>query len=371
MKKFLCVILIIMGLFLSFGCASGSGANGDFMPGNDGGIFSSGQLNNLRDYQQGWTCRIVAADAVFCEQGYFRFGDLVARRIGEEGEMTFARTETAAHGIYTTPSVSYAFAVPYAANGVSDVVYAPVGLTGSVQAGGEYNGVFYSAYGKSLVAFDSQTRSVSTCVYSGELRDFRKFNCGNAAVTFDDAHTYIYVYEGGMLRLSKTLDVDLSNAESALNLTGIYIFGDGEGNVIRAVATQGNATEERLAAAEREYRAYLETLARPHAYIEDGTVKINQNGSVRTVTAADIAAGCTVVAAAQNVRKMTAEIVAVKETQGRIFAVVGKEPSGFQGIRDINDGIPPIVVEITDGGYRFAGLVDFTGYSVYRLVLTD
>jgi hypothetical protein len=157
-------------------------------------------------------------------------------------------------------------------------------------------------------------------------------------------------------------------------LDDVYVFG---GEDERYVSLFGNEFDKEQKAT--DYAAYLAKLE--DSSVEDGTYRVEisdgsvcakrlADGQVNTVTVNDIIDGCEYVSDCVKARDgLMPEITAVKLFYGGIYIVIEKEPDAFAGFRDVNDGIPPIVIEydFESGSFEFCGLVDFTGFSVYKI----
>lgn len=395
MKKLINLFLTAVLCFCLTACASGKGSAGNFDGIVQSDITVSG-LNNLRQVvPTSWDYALVAGDCIFTDEGYYRFEDVLEYNLGvkygvvlgeeEERAVFFARGESGVYGVYRTEYKNgngrfYAFSADYDDPTVS---FTQLGLYPCEEAfvgQGREGDIGFILLDDQLVAFnfDTMQRMATAEIGDADAWDFEYFQRGNTSVVFKDGLTLLYTYDESLNAFGKTVEEgDYSLSENPAVIDGFYVFG-GESTVLVKVGVISEEPDAYEAALEK-YNALQEQ--NRNGRVEDGTYEaVLENGAVtvrevatgeeKTVTLQDALSVSEVAGCVTARDGLTPEITSVKLSGGEIFIVLEREPDVFAGLRDVNDGIPQIVLRLSfnDGSLAFCGLVDFTGYNVFRIV---
>ena len=390
------IFLLAFALSFSLGCASAKGGN--YAPGYEqitGAEITDEGLNDLRDVVGGgWGYALVARDCIFNEFGYYKFSDVLEHNLKQMGvalgeewerELFYARGEACVYGVYRTNSGKscsyYAFSGDYETAEVNlkwlgnyPAEEAFIGYEGT-------DGCRLMLIGKALIAYDF----ISMCVLDEESipfefeypnEDFSYYQKGNAAAFFNTQSnaTLVYTYEISVGLSCVAVLADKCYDDSyPMVISNYYLFNEDV-----AVCLTGDYVEADAEKAKNSYISYylasLEETVTDGTYIatiEDGNAVIDKLGfDIITLSVQQIVNGCFEVKSAVEKRGTLPQITAVKLVNGEIFIILEKTPNLLEGIRDVNDGIPQMVVryDYSSGKMRFCGMVDFTVYSVYRIV---
>ena len=390
MKKLISMILIAVVCIAFVGCAAKGGSHYDNVANSQ--LTASG-LNNLRQVvSKEWDYAFVAGDCIFTDDGYYRFEDVLEYNLSNDGfefgekeerAVFFARGEECVYGVYRSEYKNgygsfYAFSASYENPSVE---WAYIGRYPYEEAfvgqGGSEDGRLI-LIGKELIAFNYKTmnRLATQEIGNADAWDFEYFQRGNTAVVFNGGDTVLYTYDKALNKFSKwSIEGDYSLSESPAEIDGFYFFGGDRIEIVKV----GDVEEGAESAALERYEAML--LEASGDYVSDGVYSATlSNGTVtatdgqgleRTVSVQAIIDGVPAVSACVQARDgLMPEITSVKIVDGEIFILLEREPDVFAGLRDVNDGIPQIVVrlDLESGDLTFCGLVDFTGYSIYRIV---
>lgn len=424
--KILLIILILCVALSSVGCAAGGVGDGGYdVPGVSGGMFgedvygaylSPGE-NNLREIlPREWRHAIVARDGVFVEDGYFRFEDVVAYNVrangysvGGEDEraLFYGRSEKGIYGYFRAESVGeywsyYAFyatfddalvRIRYAGSFEADEVFVGMGGTDTCR---------YVLIGNMLYAYDfTAFRQLCVTEVEGENYDFTYFQQGDTSVLFDGGITRLYTYSRLHTQFTEqTFNSDLCDAVNPTVYEGThYLLVDDELTVIALDgSTPDQATLQQIK--DYYYNEYSNALAIPSftvgdyiytldAIIDNNAEKVTpvirvEGASAEAKPTADCVTVEDVITALPVIDDCIDNRVSMGEVkedvypyisglipgEDCVYIVIEHEPDGFIGLRDVNDGIPPIVVRYSavSGQLEFCGMVDFTGFEVYAVV---
>jgi len=395
MKRILFLIIISILSIALCSCAKASG--GDYAPGYDGIVNSeltTENLNNLRGVVgYNWGYAFVAGDCIFNEDGYYKFEDVLEYtlsqdgvRLGEESQRAvyFARGENSVYGVYRTSFVGgegtfYSFSASYSN---PKVKYSYLGKFGYEDAFVGQEGeedCRYILIGNALIVYDftSMTMLKEQNVGANLLYDFTYFQKGNTSIIFDkEGFTNIYTFNKDRMTFTKVfVEGDLSSASNPTIIDGVYVFGGTERTFVSL-----NETQFDKAIIDEKYTNWI--AEKTSATVTDGNYSIvnNKDTAIVTVLQTEQSVTLTVNQMVGEVSELKAcvekrdntlpEIVSVKIIDGEIYIILEKEPDTFAGFRDVNDGIPPIIIryDFALETFEFCGLVDFTGYNVYRII---
>lgn len=353
-------------------------------------------LNDLRSVVgNNWGYAFVAGDKIFNENGYYQFDDVLEYNLNVRGysigaeserECVFARGETSVYGIYRATYSNgvgsyYLFIADYEnpqvrirsiGNFSSDQVY--------VGSGGEET-LRLAMIGDSLLAINYQSLTLLNTIEVDGVEDFNYFQQGNCAVAFDEDKTTVYYYTDSGFE-SVEVSQNLVECENPTVISNTYIFGGEQPVFVGLGRMLTDAEKTQLAT---DYAVYLQNKGKKDVENEQYSLYINttlsacvivdkESGDSVTVSVVDIIEKVPQISAAAEKRELDENdspyISAVKIVNGELFIIIEKEPKMFVGIRDVNDGVPPMIVkyDYPTNTLTFCGMIDFTGHSVYRIV---
>ncbi len=395
MKKRIIILIFVFALLAFSACAKG----GTYDEGNgfnnvaDSPITTE-NLNDIRSVVgKNWGYALVAGSSIFNEDGYYKFKDVLEYNFAQAGialgaddqrEVFFARGEDGVYGVYRArisggKGYYYLFNSDYKANLSYSYMGAYDSGEVSVGTGGDMTAKMLLLGDKLFVVDYTQKNIVKSKSFDGAI-DFSYFQKGSTAVSFAGGKTQLTTYIAQESTF-KTVEVDrdLSLSDSPELIGEYYIFG-GDAPVVVNI-NDGQTAGSDADAAMEEYQNIMQAKEQGLVYegnisakVSGGNAVITVNGSASTVTQSEICAVKEIAAAidlrASQGQNLSPQITSVKISGGEVFIIVEKQPEGLIGIRDINDGIPQMVVKYDpeDGALTFVGMVDFTGYNVYRIV---